>query len=97
MIQFQENTRKVERQKDGQTLLHRIVPATAGGLTDTTAVDWHLKDKETECDVGLTINYCITVIMQKISSVHALTLIRHQILGSCKLHKWLCLFLTTST
>ena len=27
------------RQKDGQTLFHRAMPATAGGPTNTTAVD----------------------------------------------------------
>ena len=31
--------------KDGQTLFHRILPATAGGLTSITMVDWHLKVK----------------------------------------------------
>ena len=31
--------------KDGQTLFHRILPATARGLTRTTAVDWHSKSK----------------------------------------------------
>ena len=36
--------------KDGQTLFHRILLATARGLTSTTAVDWHLK----ECNVCLT-------------------------------------------
>ena len=54
--------------KDGQTLFHSILQATAGGLTSTTAVDWHLKVKDIEHDVGLTKNYCNTVRMQKISS-----------------------------
>ena len=56
--------------KDGQTLSHRILPATARGLTSTTAVNWHLKVKDIECYVGLTKNYGITVSMQKISSIH---------------------------
>ena len=67
--------------KDGQTLLHKILPATARGLT--TAVDWHLKAKNKKCNVGLIKNYCITVSMQKISSIHKLI---QQILGSHELN-----------
>ena len=52
--------------KDGQSLFHRILPATAGRLTSTTALDWHLKVKDKKCDIGLTKTYCITVRMQKI-------------------------------
>ena len=48
------------------------------GLTSKTAVNWHLKVKDIEYNVGLTKNYCITVSMQKISSIHKLIL---QILG----------------
>ena len=40
--------------------------------TSTTAVDWHLKVKNKKCDVALIKNYCITVSMQKISSIHKL-------------------------
>ena len=69
--------------KDGQTLFHRILPATAGRLTSTTAVDWHLKAKNKKCNVALTKNYCITVSMQKISSIHRLI---QQILGHHKLN-----------
>ena len=69
--------------KDGQTLFHRILPATARGLTSTTAVDWHLKAKNKKCNVGLIKNYCITVSMQKISSIHKLI---QQILGSHELN-----------
>ena len=69
--------------KDGQTLFHRILPATARGLTSKTAVNWHLKVKDIEYNVGLTKNYCITVSMQKISSIHKLIL---QILGSQELN-----------
>ena len=47
--------------KDEQTLFHRILPATARGLTSTTAVDWHFKVKDMEYDVSLTKNYCITI------------------------------------
>ena len=46
--------------KDGQAPFHRILPATAGHLTSTTAADWHLKVQAVEYDVGLTKNYCIT-------------------------------------
>ena len=56
--------------KNGQTLFHRILPATVRGLTSTTAVDWHLKVKNKKGYVGLIKHYCITVSMQKISSIH---------------------------
>ena len=69
--------------KDGQTLFHRILPATAMGLRSKTAVNWHLKVKDIEHKVGLTKSYCITVIMQKISSIHKLI---QQILGSNELN-----------
>ena len=69
--------------KDGQTLFHRILPATAMGLTSKTAVNWHLKVKDIEYNVGLTKGYCITVIMQKISSIHKLI---QQILGPLELN-----------
>ena len=59
-------------QKDGQTLFHRTLLATAGGPTNTTAEDWHLKIKDIGYDVGLTKNCCITVSMKKISSIHKL-------------------------
>ena len=42
------------------------------GPTSTTVVDWHLKIKVTEYDVGLTKNYSLTVSMQKISWIHQL-------------------------
>ena len=57
--------------KDGQTLFQRILPATVAGLPSTAAVDWHLKVKHIEYDVCLT-KHCITVTMQKISSIHTL-------------------------
>ena len=41
-------------QKDRQTLFHRTLPATTGGPTRTTPVDWHLKVKDIECDLNLT-------------------------------------------
>ena len=68
MIQFQENTQMPGR-KDGQTLYHEILPATARGLASKTAITWHLKVKNIEYNVGLTNNYCITVSMQKVSSI----------------------------
>ena len=72
--------------KDGETLLHRTLPATAMSLTISTAVDWHLKVKDIDYDVGLTKNYYITVSMQKISSIHKLIFKIGQILGSHQLN-----------
>ena len=43
--------------KDGQTLFHRILPATAMGLTRIAAIDWHLKVKKKKCEVGLIEDY----------------------------------------
>ena len=67
--------------KDGQTLFHRILPATARGLASTTAVDWYLKVKNKKCNVGLTKNYSI--------SQHSKNQLNHkliqQILGSHEL------------
>ena len=64
--------------KDGQTLFHRILPATARGLTSTTAGDSHLNVNNKKCNVGLIKSYCIRVSMQKVSSIHKLI---QQILG----------------
>ena len=69
--------------KDGQNPFHRIPPTTTRGLTSKTAVNWHLKVKDIEYNVGLTKSYCITVSMQKISSIHKLI---QQILGSHELN-----------
>ena len=68
--------------KDGQTLFHRILPANVRVLRSTTAVDWHIKAKDKKNNVGLIKNYCLTVSMKKISSIHKLI---HQILGSHEL------------
>ena len=62
----------MSRGKDGHTLFHWILPATARGLISTTTVDWHLKVKNKKCDIGLIKNYCITVSRQKISSISEL-------------------------
>ena len=70
--------RQMSGRKDGQTLFHGILPATPRGLTSTNSVDWHLKAKNKKCNVALIKNYCITVSMQKISSIHKLI---QQILG----------------
>ena len=59
------------------TLFHRTI---------TTAVDWHLKVKDIECNISLIKYYCITVSMQKISSIHELILKIKQILGSHELN-----------
>ena len=80
---FKKTPRQMSGGKDGQILFHRILPATARGLTSKTAVNWHLKVKDIEYNVGLTKSYCITVSMQKISSIHKLI---QQILGSHELN-----------
>ena len=72
--------------KERQTLFYRTPPAIARGLTSTNSVDWHLKVKDIECDVGLTKNYCITVSLQKVSSIHKLILKIQPILGSHELN-----------
>ena len=66
-----------------QILFDRILPATARSLTSKTAVNWHLKAKDIEVNVGLSKSHCITVSMQKVSSI--LKLIQ-QILGSHELN-----------
>ena len=68
MIQFQENTQMVGS-KDGQTLFDGILQATARSLAIKTAINGHLKVKNIEYNVGLINNYCITVSMQKVSSI----------------------------
>ena len=73
------------RRKDKQPLFHSALSATQQDQTSTTAVDWHLKVKNMEYDVGQTKNYCITISMQKISSIHKLILKIQQILGSHQL------------
>ena len=80
---FKKTPRQMSGGMDGQTLFVRILPATTRGLTSKTAVNWHLEVKDIEYNVGLTKNYCITVSMQKISSIHKLI---QQILGSHELH-----------
>ena len=69
--------------KDGQTLFHGILPATARGLASKTGIKWYLKIRDIEYTVGLTKNYCITVSMQKICSIHKLIQL---ILGSRELN-----------
>ena len=48
----------------------QLLPATAMGLTSKTAVNWCLKVKGIEYNVGLTKSYGITVSMQKFSLIH---------------------------
>ena len=71
--------------KDGQTLFHGILPATARGLASKTAINWHLKVKNIEYNVGVTNNYCVTVSMQKVSSIDRLI---QQILGFHELNDY---------
>ena len=80
---FKKTPGQMSGGKDGKTLFIRILPATTRGLTSKTAVNWHLKVKDIKYNVGLTQNYCITVSMQKISSIHKLI---QQILGSHELN-----------
>ena len=70
---------------DGQTLFHGILPSTARGLASKTAINWHLKVKNIEYNVGLTNNCYITVSMQKASSIHKLI---QEILGSHELNDY---------
>ena len=89
LIPRKRSAREMSGGKDGQTLFHRILPATVRGLTSTTAVNWHLKIKDIVYDGRYAKNYCITVSTQKISSIHKLI---QQILGSHELnghaHLW---------
>ena len=77
---------QMEGRKGRQTLFYRTLLAVARGLTSTTAVDWNLKVKYIEYDVGLTINYCIIVSIQKISSIYKLILKIKQVLASHELN-----------
>ena len=81
MVQFQEKTWKDGR-TEGQTLFNKTLPATPGDPITTTAVDWHLKVKDIEYNVGLPKTYCVTISMQKNQFNSALILKTQQILGS---------------
>ena len=85
MSNFKKTPRQISGGKDGQTLFHGILPATARGLASKTAINWHLKVKNIEYNVGLTNNYCITVSMQNVSSIHKLI---QEILGSHELNDY---------
>ena len=85
MSNFKKTPRQISGGKDGQTLFHGILPATARGLASKTAINWHLKVKNIEYNVGLTNNYYITVSMQKASSIHKLI---QEILGSHELNDY---------
>ena len=88
---FKKSPWQMSGGKDRQSQFYRILPATARWLISTTAVkyNWHLKVKDKKCDIGPIKNYCITVSMQKLSSMHKLN---QQILGSQELddhaHFW---------
>ena len=71
--------------KDRQTLFHTTLSATTRGTVSTNAAHWHLKVKDKEYNVGLTKNHCITVSMQKISSIHKFIRKIQQTLGSQEL------------
>ena len=54
------------------------------GSTSATAVDWYLNVKDIEYDVGLTKSYCLTVGLQKMTSIHTLIqqiLESHELIG----------------
>ena len=72
----------MSRGKDEQTQFHRALPATASGLTSKTAVNCHLKVKDTGYNVGLAKSCCITVTMQKISSIHKLINLIYKFINS---------------
>ena len=65
-------TRQMAGGKDGQALFHRILMATATGLTTTTVVEWQYRVQYLKYNISLTKNYCITVSIQKISSIYIL-------------------------
>ena len=46
------------------------------------------KSQRCKCNIGLTKNYCISVSMQKISSIHMFILMIQLILESRELNKW---------
>ena len=71
----------IEGQKDGQALFYSTLSATISGPASTTAAEWHLQVKDTEYDIGLTKNYCITSSIKKTRSIHKLILKIQQILG----------------
>ena len=78
---------RTDRRTEGWTDPLLLDPSSyCQGSTSKTAVDWHLKVKDTEYDVDLTKNYCITVNMQKISSFNKLILKIQQILESHELN-----------
>ena len=43
----------------GQTLFHRIFPATARGPASTTTIDWHLKFKNKKCSIHKLIQHIL--------------------------------------
>ena len=86
-------TRQMAGGKDGQALFHRILLATATGLTTTTVVEWQYRVQYLEYNISLTKNYCIIVSIQKISSIYILI----QQISGVSWSKWPCPFLTTPT
>ena len=72
MIESQENT-QIDVRRQGLTDPISWDPSSyCLGLASKTALNWHLIVKDMEYNVDLTKNYCITVTMQKISSIHKL-------------------------
>ena len=83
MIKFQENTQTDVRREGWTNHISQDLSSYCQGVASTTAVDWHLKVKNKKSNVALIKNYCITVSMQKFSSIHKLI---QQILGSHELN-----------
>ena len=78
MIKFHENTQTNVRREGWTDTISYDPSSYRQGANKYIAVDWHLKVKNKNCNVGLIKNYYITVSMQKISSIHKLI---PQILG----------------
>ena len=83
MIQFKGNTETDGRREEWTDAISQDPFSYHQGSNKYNSADWHLKvkDKE-EYDICPTKNYCITVSMQKINSIHTLI---QQILGSHEL------------
>ena len=69
-----------EGQKDGQTLFYTTFLVTTGGSTNIKIV------KDTEYNVSLPKNYCITTSILTISSIHEFIIKIQQTLVSCELN-----------
>ena len=69
--------------EDRHTIFHLDPSSYRQGPNKYNCSNWHLKVENKKCNIALMKNYCITVSMQKINSIHKLI---QQILGSQELH-----------